>query len=322
MSDYTIKKLDSNQFDILIPLMKNCFGMEVNTAYFKWKFLDNPAGEFTGFIAVKTDTNEVAAYYGVIPERYIIDGKEKIIYQSCDTMTHSNHRRKGLFQMLATHCYDYLRANDTLFVIGFGGPTSTPGLLKCGWRKVFDFQILFIPNALCYSSYFAKNDDENCQVISDLEMLNDLLESKDITEIHSFRNLEHLAWRYGNPLNSYQLLAFNGVLGIEGFVCYYTQNNKIFLFDFAFATKNSRQALINNLKRKVMKEKLKGIVAFCQEKSDSMNELRQSGFISNPFSKGPLNEKTPFMFYADEETMNNFAKPSCWFINSYDHDAL
>ena len=97
MSDYKFEKLDSTRFDVLIPLMQDCFGMETSVDYFKWKFMENPAGHFVGFIATHEETGEVAAYYGVIPEDYLIKGEHRKIYQSCDTMTHSRHRRKGLF---------------------------------------------------------------------------------------------------------------------------------------------------------------------------------------------------------------------------------
>ncbi|MBA2726658.1 MAG: hypothetical protein H0U49_00595 [Parachlamydiaceae bacterium] len=44
----------------------------------------------------------------MIPEEYVIDSKKRTIYQACEAMTHSNHRRKGLFEMLVNKCNDYL----------------------------------------------------------------------------------------------------------------------------------------------------------------------------------------------------------------------
>src|SRR5690606_12957074 len=80
--------------------------------------------------------------------------KDRIIYQSCDTMTHSLHRRKGLFKLLANHCYSYLRNKNELFIIGFGGDESTPGLIKFGWQEIFKFQYIFRVNIQSYLSYF------------------------------------------------------------------------------------------------------------------------------------------------------------------------
>lgn len=325
MSNYKFKKLNPNQFDLLIPLMLDSFGMKANIDYFKWKFIDNPAGDFIGFIAVDEETNETAAYYGVIPEDYVIGSEKRTIYQSCDTMTHSRHRRKGLFKTLAIKCYEYLEEKNELFVIGFGGGQSTPGFLKFGWKHIFDFRNLFVPNILCYSTLLKKFPDDNFEIITDTYRLKRLFEDeqKNLSKIHSLRNAANVKWRYDNPLVKYKILAYKKDLtsDIEGFISYYVSKNKLFIFDFVFLNSNSRKALIYNLKKQVIKEKLSGIVAFCKENSHPELELRRSGFLSNPFKKGPLNQKTPFIFYTDKKTMNEFENPDFWSIKSYDHDS-
>lgn len=321
MSDYKIEKLDSTQFDVLIPLMKDCFGMDANIDYFKWKFMDNPAGHFTGFIARDNKTNEVAAYYGVIPEDYMIDGEKQKIYQSCDTMTHSRHRRKGLFQKLAVGCYDYLRENDQMFVIGFGGEVSTPGLLKFGWKRSFDFYHLFVPKILCYSSLLSKYKTENFQIGTDVINFEHLIEDKNSARIHSFRNAENFVWRHSNPLIKYEVLTFKQDEQIEGYLSYYIRNNKIFIFDFVFSDDLSRKALIQNLKKRTLDENLTAIVAFCQENGSASRELKRSGFLANPFGRGPGSLRTPFMFYASDEKMSEFLPANCWSIKSFDHDS-
>jgi len=55
MSDtgFFIQPLDYSNCSLLIPLMKDCFGMDVSVAYFKWKYFDNPAGPCVGFIAIE-----------------------------------------------------------------------------------------------------------------------------------------------------------------------------------------------------------------------------------------------------------------------------
>ncbi|MEO6830706.1 MAG: GNAT family N-acetyltransferase, partial [Chitinophagaceae bacterium] len=146
---YTIRKVEPNELALLLPLMKDCFGMEVDVSYFQWKFLDNPAGSFVGFAAFHEESGDCAGYYGVIPEQYVVDGKPSIIFQSGDTMTHSKHRRQGLFFKLATACYQYLEAQSNLFVIGFGGGQSTPGLEKLGWRHLFPIRYFGIPRLVC-----------------------------------------------------------------------------------------------------------------------------------------------------------------------------
>ena len=322
MSDYKFEKLDSTQFDLLIPMMEDCFGMEASVDYFKWKFMENPAGSFVGFVAVEEKTGEVSAYYGVIPEDYVIKGEPRKIYQSCDTMTHSRHRRKGLFQKLAVKCYDYLRDNNELFIIGFGGGQSTPGFLKFGWKHAFDFHNLFIPKILCYPSMLAKVDEKDLENVSDISTLQHLFEKSEKSPIQSRRQVENVVWRYKNPLTPYQTRAFKKDGKIEGYVSCYPKDNKLFIFDFSFSTSQSRRTLINYLKKEVLKAGLQGIVAFCQENGDASRELKKGGFLTNPFGRGPMSRKTPFIFYADEKEMIEFNNSASWSITSYDHDAF
>ena len=95
----------------------------------------------------------------------------------------------------------------------------------------------------------------------------------------------------------------------------------LFLLDFVFSTDESRKALVNYFKRDVIKGGYKGAIAFCKEGHHTEAALKRSGFLKNAFSKGPLHEKTPFIFYSDEETLAEFQNSSSWSITSYDHDA-
>jgi hypothetical protein len=57
MTNYTYRKLQTNEFHLLVPLMKDSFGVEVNVKYFEWKFVNNPAG----FVEGSGDGSGVAA---------------------------------------------------------------------------------------------------------------------------------------------------------------------------------------------------------------------------------------------------------------------
>lgn len=319
--EYTFRKLDRSGFDLLIPLMRDCFGMDVNIDYFKWKYLDNPAGEFIGFIAVSPD-NEIGAYYGVIPELYSIEGKETLIYQLCDTMTHSSHRRKGLFQKLAKMCYAYLEEKEKLFVIGFGGAQSTPGFLKFGWLNPFSIRHYFFPKI--FTTIGIRRSTAGKVRPATVSEIKDLLPIGNLSGIiHSVRSEKIFSWRIANPRHDYKLIAFfNENNEATGYVCFYETDKKIFLFDQAFKDTRAGKALMNTLKKIMAEKKLKGIVAFCQEKSAYSEELKKYGFISNPFKKGPLSERTPFIFYAGKMQLEKYNHPFKWLINSFDHDAL
>lgn len=324
MSEYSIRKLEHDNFDVLIPLMKDCFGMEVKLDYFRWKFLENPAGYFLGFTAIHTETDEVAAYFGFLPEKYWVMGEEKIIFQAHDLMTHSNHRRKGLFKMVTDSCLDYIEKNHELFVFAFGGNHSTPGFLKWGWKHPFDFHYLFYPNIFCKLHALKKIRGTIIENLKEYTSLEDLIINRERKQnsLYSVRSVEHMNWRYRNPLNSYQVDAFKSGAKIEGFVCYYFQNNKIYLFDFIFSNAQSKNELLLHLKKIVANKKMKGIVSFCKKDGEVDHQLKKAGFINNPFKFGPLHTKTPLIFYSNEGKMNIFSDSELWMIDAYDHDSL
>ncbi len=324
MSEYSIQKIDSDNFSSLVPLVKDCFGTDVSIDYFRWKYLENPAGKCIGFVAVQNKTNDVCAYYGVIPEIFSIDGVEKIIYQSCDTMTHSEHRRKGLFELLAVHCYNYVKQHHNFFIIGFGGTKSTPGLLKFGWQLILKFNYYFRPNLLCRLHLTGSSSDANVRESNSLAEIKPFFErTGSNAKIHAVRSVEHLAWRIRNPSYNYKIIVHDTNAVVDGYVIYYVlQENKIILFDFAFESSKSQKALLQYLSRKCVENKYKGLVAFCQENGLQSSVLKKSNFISNPFHIGPLNVITPFLLYSDQETVKKYSSPDNWEIRAYDHDAL
>ncbi len=323
MSGYKIEKVSADNFSMLIPLMKDCFGMTVNIDYFKWKYLKNPAGNFIGFVAIEIATNEVAAYYGVIPQKFIFNGVEQIIYQSCDTMTHSKHRRKGLFQQLALVCYDNIKQHHNFFIIGFGGGQSTPGFLKFGWKQIFQFKYYFKPNLLCKLDGIFPISKNVFTEETSFDGLSDLIEKQNHTaEIYSNKNLAHFNWRIANPNQSYKIISVSHGEKKEGYIVYTQQENKLILFDFSFHNKQAKRRLMQYLSAVVVQKKLQGVIAFCQENGEQSKILKQHFYISNPFNKGPLHEKVPFIIFTDDARFDKYSDAKKWSVTSYDHDAL
>ena len=316
LEEYSIERLSSDKFDVLFPLMKDCFGTDGNMDYFRWKFLENPVGEFTAFVAVHNESKEVVSFYGIIPELYNVKGIDRILFQTVDGMTHSKHRRKGLFQMLALHCYEYLKKEDNFFVFGFGGVQSTPALCQLGWRKIFDMRYLFIPNIRCTSSRNLLNDSNFKEV--DATKVFHLTQKKPQYAVNSIRTIEQFQWRLSNPLNPCKIIDYKG----DGYVAFYTLGDKLFLFDYYFSSKLTAKELINYLKAVVKNNSLKGIITISKNSSDAMKELKKLGFWMNPFSFGPLNVRIPFIYYTDQATMEILSNESLWNISPYEHDAL
>ncbi|MFT4524554.1 MAG: hypothetical protein ACI85F_000699 [Bacteroidia bacterium] len=321
--NYNVKRIGEAEFNLLIPLMKNCFGMDASIEYFRWKYTDNPAGSFVGFVAEHKETGEIGAYYGVIAQSFIVNDEPRVIYQSCDTMTHSDHRRKGLFRLLATTCYKALEDEGKLFVIGFGGGQSTPGFLKFGWKRLFDFRYYFKPNLLCQPARLARTDLSKIKDESAIDSIDqgvDHSRSEINGSCNANRTKEGIRWRLSNPYHDYRTAWVDG--DEKSYITYYMEAEKMVIFDVSISDLQNSKKIMTHLSRKVCDEGLKGMLSFAKEDGLDAKNLKKLGFVSNPTKYGPLNEKVPFIFYAPEKELEQFESESNWAVTSYDHDSL
>lgn len=318
---YDIKRIGADEFDLLIPLMKDCFGMDAEIDYFRWKYVENPAGSFIGFVAVDTFTKEVGGYYGVIPQFFELNGERKIIFQSCDTMTHSSHRRRGLFRKLALRCYQELRAEGKFFVIGFGGGQSTPGFLKFGWKRLFDYRYYFKPSILC--RFAGKSDKKDFMLRTSHKAIEaglDMTRQEISAKAKAVRTPEQIKWRLSNPYHKYLTLQLKS--DTESYITFYVDQDKLVLFDMFLKEFSSGKKMMQFLSNEVVAKGFKGIISFCQENGVDANLLKQLGFISNPFNSGPLSERVPFILFSEEDVMAQYMEPESWWVTTYDHDSL
>jgi hypothetical protein len=321
---YDIRQVGPAEFELLVPLMKDCFGLTVDIDYFRWKYTQNPAGDFIGFIAVEKETGEVGAYYGAIPELYMVKGREQVIYQSCDTMTHSKHRRRGLFQLLALHCYDQMQQQGLLQVYGFGGAQSTPGFIKFGWSQLFELILVFYPRQLGILRLPGSKKGQVSEV-TDLDSIAGLVQqSNDHSPIHAAKKLTHFRWRINNPMHDYKVLGYKNAGGqVTGYLVYYRNEDKLFVFDWGFVERAAEHRLFGTLKNMVAKDKtLKGLVSMTKPGGQAYKTMRRNGFIYNPFKKGPLTERTPFIVYMKGEKAAGLETGADWEPGPYDHDAM
>jgi hypothetical protein len=93
--------------------------------------------EYVGFIAFGS-SGVAAAYYGVIPCYFQINGETVVAAQSADTMTHPDFRKKGLFQLLAKKTYDLATNLNIKFIFGFPNQDSYRGFVNLGWKFLPD----------------------------------------------------------------------------------------------------------------------------------------------------------------------------------------
>lgn len=131
--NYRIERMDFSS-----PLDMQCLVNLQNIVYkgthtftsdgFKHWYLDNPNGRVISYNAMIGD--EMAAHYAIIPIQMEIDGRVVKGALSMATVTHPEHRGKGLFKRLAQQAYKSAKEEGCKFVVGVANANSFPGFIK------------------------------------------------------------------------------------------------------------------------------------------------------------------------------------------------
>ncbi len=132
--NYQFKRISAQLLEDFARLAKNAFGVEATVEENK-KLFDTCAygSDYLGFLAYDETGETAAGFYGVFPVFVEYNGKRFLAAQSGSTMTHSEHRKKGLFYELGQKTFELARSEGVAFVYGFPNANSYRGLMKLGW---------------------------------------------------------------------------------------------------------------------------------------------------------------------------------------------
>lgn len=134
MSDYEIRQLFFDDGDVslqkLVDLQNAVYGggHEFHISGFKYRYLENPIGRVISFNAFYGE--ELVAHYACVPMKMRIDNRIVVGLLDIATVTHPNHRGKGLFKKLAQTTFEYAKNNGFEFVLGVANANSFPGYMK------------------------------------------------------------------------------------------------------------------------------------------------------------------------------------------------
>lgn len=132
-NNYEIKQLsfDTNDdFNKLVDLQNLVYkGRHLfSVTSFEHLYKRNPLGTVVSFNAFYGD--ELVAHYACIPYKMCLEGKEYLGLLDIATVTHPEHRGKGLFKRLAATTFEYAKKDGFKFVLGVANANSFPGYMK------------------------------------------------------------------------------------------------------------------------------------------------------------------------------------------------
>jgi GNAT superfamily N-acetyltransferase len=119
----------------ILHLFNLVFNASRNLEQWRWEFRDNPAG--LAFICVAELDGEIVGHIAAIPIKMKCGDETILGAEVVDTMTHPDHRLKGMFFKLAERIHEEATGSGVSLVWGFPNQSSAPGFIKrLGWREI------------------------------------------------------------------------------------------------------------------------------------------------------------------------------------------
>lgn len=129
MSNYRFARLGASNLKDLYTLFAAVYTKHAPKNYFERKYDTAYTGlAYIGYLAYLDHVP--VAYYGVIPTLISIRQQKVLAAQSCDTMTHPAHQKKGLFVKLAKQTVELAKQEGIHLIFGFPNQNSYPGFIK------------------------------------------------------------------------------------------------------------------------------------------------------------------------------------------------
>jgi len=310
VSDLVYELYNFESAEELNVMYNACFEVPVSSRYFKWKYLENPAGIGLGFVAKKD--NEMIGFYGLIPEWYNAGGKRTQIYQAVDIMTSPKYRRMGVFANLVDYSKKYLqKSNLPQQIISFPGVASRKGLVeKHHWKTMIKFKYAFL-NKILFQFSSAPSSNSVCQITEITgfgEEFENYFKERDNSNLHITKYLDRsiVNWRLAeHPEIKYYTIKISKDGELLGFVsCRLEEKQKVFIVIIDFKTSDLYglyfpeicRFLFNNL------ENVSVIYSYRPTNKYIRAAFKQMGFIINPMSSGPFSYRSEFVTSQDQIT--------------------
>lgn len=135
-AEHTVRAYEEGDEAQILKMFGEVFGRTSSLEEWRWKYADNPYALPVATLAFSPE-QALIAQYTMIPVKLNVMGKPVCAGQSVDTMVHRAHRREGLFERTANHCYERFAKQGGQLVFGFPNEKSYPGFMRrLSWKRI------------------------------------------------------------------------------------------------------------------------------------------------------------------------------------------
>lgn len=132
---WTVREYREGDEGGLIALHRQVFGSEADPEWWRWRYLNSPAGRAIMMLA--ESNGRIVGQYALAPVRMKMGNDECLACLSLDTMVHPDFRGAGMFTRLAEAAYAAAVARGIRLVYGFPNANSHHGFVsKLGWKDL------------------------------------------------------------------------------------------------------------------------------------------------------------------------------------------
>lgn len=317
---------------------------------FNWSYIKSPLSENPlCVIAVKED-DEVIGFRGYFLNKFLVNGREVLTAEICDTVVAPEFRRQGVFQKMNKFSLSYLKNNGVEMIIDLG-PSWPPyhGNKKLGFEDLshfhskYKFGIISIlkdklfrfkrNNWIIGSTSHYNAGNVTYSITSEIDnLIISQIEKLDVSsKIHSSQRPDILQWRFSRPGHTYiYAYALDMSNNLLAFIMFSTNDN--FNFQMGFSLYNNIGVVKRLFKRFINVCKPSTIAAwdFATDKN-TQEFLRKTGFISLPFINKIRNNPPSLvrtLLTNEDGSLNwniegvDIRKVENWAINKFDLDSF
>jgi hypothetical protein len=235
------------------------------------------------------------AFYGVIPETYLVRGNRTRVHQTVDIMIHPDYRASGLYMALARRMYEHLFAEHGGFTL-LAFPNQkllSVGTKRTGWTLLHTIPLVFLPRIIERARLWrSRAGDVTFTTVNHANDLQPYLTVRDQSSgpVSVELSPEFLQWRgFDHPYAPTQACLVWCMAEPVGMCLFSTDAQSRCLLRLAdFITPRICDHVFDALAAFLFEE-TKASVLYTWEPVDDARRaaLRRSGFVKNPVRKGP-----------------------------------
>lgn len=169
VKEFQFERLGVSNFSKFHQLFIEVFDSNKSELYLRKKYDTKYLGEefsYLGYLALNQQ-GEAVSFVGVIPYEFVFRERKIIAGHSCDHMTRSDARNRGLFTLLNHKLDKLLESVNIRMIYGFPNQNNGPILFKsAGWKKLDQMKVFeWKTGVLPISSLLKRNRWSKAQYI-------------------------------------------------------------------------------------------------------------------------------------------------------------